>query len=189
MKAWHILLLAATLWVAYPYLRCFCKRLRAAWKIKRICQRKAYTLHKTHPFWLLGHKRYRRCDAYIETECQIYAIKFFGTPKRTVTLVLREDGQYSFRQHVAFLTNIGFAMRIPVDGKPKPLPAYDFRYKYRDEWEIKSPRRILLVHPVSMDINYLPKNGREVPVGVGEAVNGMEIYSLPRLLGEWEAAI
>ena len=118
----------------------------------------------------------------------MFAVKLFGMPRRLSILILKENGEYFIRSFIA-LISYGGGIRFPINGKPKPMPAYNFRYKYRDEWEIKTPRRVLLVNPVSMEFKRQPHHGGEITVGAGEIVNGMEIDSLPRLLGDLESAL
>lgn len=182
-------LIGVTVFVAFfPYIRCFFKRLKCAGKIKRLCQSKDYQIHATHPLWFFGRRRAKKCDLYIETANEVFAIKLFGMPRRLSVLVLKENGEYFIRSFIALISH-GGSVRFPINGKPKPMPIYDFRYQYKNEWEIKTPRRILLVNPVSMEFRRQPQHGGEVIVGAGEIVNGMEIDSLPRLLGDLESAL
>lgn len=174
--------------VFFPYIRCFFKRLKCACKIKKLCRTKGYKICSTHPLWFLGNKHAKKCDLYIETSNEVFAIKLFGMPRRLSILVLKENGEYFIRNFIA-LISYGGGIQFPINGKPKAMPAYDFRYKYRDEWEIKTPRRVLLVNPVSMEFKRQPHHGSEVTVGAGGIVNGMEIDSLPRLLGDLESAL
>ena len=181
MEFWYALIGIAAVIALFPYIRCFFKRLKCANKIKRLCRNKNYKIHATHPLWFLGSKHTKKCDFYIETANEVFAVKLFGMPRRLSILILKENGEYFIRSFIA-LISYGGGIRFPINGKPKPLPVYDFRYKYRDEWEIKTPRRVLLVNPVSMEFKRQPQHGSEVIVGAGDIVNGMEIYSLPRFL-------
>ena len=188
MEFWYALIGIAAVYTYIYYIRCFFKRLKCANKIKRLCRNKNYKIHATHPLWFLGSKHTKKCDFYIETANEVFAVKLFGMPRRLSILILKENGEYFIRSFIA-LISYGGGIRFPINGKPKPLPVYDFRYKYRDEWEIKTPRRVLLVNPVSMEFKRQPQHGSEVIVGAGDIVNGMEIYSLPRFLGYLESAL
>lgn len=188
MKFWYALIGIIALIVFFPYIRCFFKRLKCAGKIKGLCRSKNYKIQATHPLCFFGSKHAKKCDLYIETANEVFAIKLFGMPRRLSVLILKENGEYFIRSFIA-LISYGGGIRFPINGKPKPMPAYDFRYQYRDEWEIKTPRRVLLVNPVSMEFKRQPHHGGEVTVGAGEIVNGMEIDSLPRLLGDLESAL
>ena len=188
MEFWCVLIGIIAFIILFPYIRCFFKRLKCASKISKLCHRKEYKLYPTHPFWFLGNKHTKKCDLYIETANEVFAIKLFGIPKRLSILILKENGEYFIRSFIA-LISYGGGIRFPINGKPKPMPAYNFRYKYRDEWEIKTPRHILLVNPVSMEFKRQPHHSGEITVGAGEIVNGMEIDSLPRLLGDLESAL
>jgi len=188
MEFWYALIGIVAVIALFPYIRCFFKRLKCVYKIKRLCRNKNYKIHATHPVWFLGSKHTKKCDLYIETANEVFAVKLFGMPRRLSILILKENGEYFIRSFIA-LISYGGGIRFPINGKPKPMPAYDFRYKYRDEWEIKTPRRVLLVNPVSMEFKRQPHHGGEVTVGAGDIVNGMEIYSLPRLLGYFESVL
>ena len=189
MEFWYALIGIVALIVFFPYIRCFFKRLKCAYKIKRLCRAKEYKIYSTHLLGFLGSKHAKKCDFYIETANEVFAVKLFGMPRRFSILVLKENGEYFIRNFIALISSIGQGIRFPIDSKPKPMPVYDFRYKYRDEWEIKTPRRVLLVNPVSMEFKRQPHHGGEVTVGAGEIVSGMEIDSLPRLLGDLDSAL
>ena len=109
-------------------------------------------------------------------------------PRRPTVLIFKENGEYFIRSFIG-LVSVGSLVRFSINGKAKGMPVYDFRYRYRDDWEIKTPRQILLINPISMEIRRQPQNGAEIIVGAGDVVNGMEIHSLPRFLGELENAI
>lgn len=188
MGFWYALIGITAAIILFPYIRCFVKRLSCAGKIKKLCREKGYKMHAAHPFWFLGGKRGAKCDLYVETANEVFAVKLFGMPRRRSVLIFKENGEYFIRRFIGF-SSYGSAIRYPIDGRSRRLPQYDFRYKYRDEWEIKTPRHILLVNPISMEIRRQPKNGAEVIVGAGDTVNGMEIESLSRLLGDLESAI
>ena len=188
MEFWYMLIGFVTLVVLYPYIRCLLKRLTCQRKIKKICRKKGYRLYATHLLWFLGNKHSKKCDLYIETDNEVFAVKLFSMPRRLSVLVMKENGYYFVRNYIA-LMSYGAGIRFPIDSKPKPMPAYDFRYRYRNEWEIKTPRHILLINPVSMELKRQPHHGGEVIVGAGNIVNGMEIDSLSRLLGDLESAL
>ena len=188
MEFWYVLIGFVALILLFPYVRCLVKRLICLSKIKALCKKHHYRQHTTHPLWFLGSKHTRKCDLYIETPNQVFAIKLFGMPRRLSVLVMKEDGEYFVRHYIAMIS-IGQGIRFPINGKVKSMPAYDFRYKYKEEWEIKTPRHILLVNPVSMEFRRQPRHGGEVLVGAGDIVNGMEIDSLPRLLADLESAL
>ena len=174
--------------IIWPYIRCLFKRLMCIAKIKKVCRNKNYKSYSTHPLWFFGRKHSKKSDLYIETANEVFAIKLFGMPRRRTILIIKENGEYFIRSFVA-IVSYGSAMRFPIDSKPRPMPIYNFRYEYRVEWETKTPRRILLVNPVSMEFRYQSNQGSEITLGTGDTVNGMEICSLPYLLGELENAI
>ena len=188
MDFWYVSTGVVALIVLFPYIRCFFKRLICMGKIKKVCHNKGYKLYVTHPVWFHCSKHSKKCDIYIETANELYAIKLIGMPRRLSILVLKENGEYFIRSFISMTPYCG-VIHFPINGKPNPMPAYDFRYKYKDEWEIKTPRPVLLINPVSKEFRRQPQHGSEVIVGAGDIVNGMEIDSLPRLLGDLESAL
>jgi len=188
MEFWYTLSGICAVIVLIPHIRCFFKRVTCRAKIKKICRRKGYCLHPTHPLWFLGHKCAKKCDLYIETANEVFAVKLFSVPSRYTILIFTENGNYYIRKFLAFVA-YGTRARIPINGRQKPIPMYDFRYRYRDEWEIKIPRHILLVNPVSLEFRLQPQHGKESIIDAGNIINGMEIDSLPRLLGDLESAL
>lgn len=188
MEFWYVLIGIVALLVLFPYIRCFFKRLFCARKIKKVCHNKGYILHKTHALWFLGGKKANKCDFYIETANEVFAIKFFGMPSRLTVLIFKENREFFIRRYIVLLSKFAGARFPTFDGKCKPVPNYDFQYQYKTEWESKTPRRVLLVHPDSMEIRKLPQHGGEVIVGTGDIVNGMEIDSLSRLLEDLKNA-
>ena len=174
--------------LAFPTIRFLYKRLICLYKISKVCKKNGYRVVPTHPFWFLGDKHSKKCDLYIETETQVFAVKLFGATRRRVALIFKEGGEYYFRRFIAIMS-YGSVARFPINQKARVLPNYDFQYNYCVGWQIKTPRRILLVNPVPMEFRRQPLHGSEVIVGAGEIVNGMEIDSLPRLLGDLENAL
>ena len=188
MEFWYALLGIIVFIILLPYIRCFFKRLACMIKIKKICRKKRIFLHATHPLWFLGNKRQKNCDFYLETANEIFAVKLFGMPRKLSFLIIKENGEYIIRSHIALLS-YGGSISTPINSIPKQMPAYNFRFKYKDEWELKTPHHILLVNPVSIDFRRQPSNGPETIVGAGDIVNGMEIDSLSHLLGDLERAL
>ena len=185
MEFWIFLLCVIVLFLAYSYLRCFVKRLVCLGKIRRLCRKKHYRIVGTHLLWFLGSRHADRCDCYIETPNEVYAVKLFGLPRRQTVLILKENGEYVIRSFLALLPFVHFTFHT----KPRAMPVYDFRHDYRDEWEIKTPHHILLTNPTPMEIRRQPSRSGEVIIGTGDVVNGMEIASLPGFLGMLECAI
>ena len=181
MEFWFVLFGIVALVILFPFIRCFFKRLVCAIKIKRMCQRKKLVAHPTRPLWFLGSKRTKNCDIYIETPTQVLAIKLFGAPRRLSILTLKEDGNYFFRSYVV-LISYGAGFHIPLDGRERAMPSFDFRFQYKDAWNEKSTQNVLLVNPASMEFRYQPRHGGESIITEGNTVNGMEISSLKYLL-------
>lgn len=188
MEFWFVLFGIVALVILFPFIRCFFKRLVCAMKIKRMCRRKNLVVHPTHPLWFLGSKHTKKCDLYIETPTQVLAIKLFGAPRRLSILTLKEDGNYFFRSYIV-LISYGAGFHIPVDGRERVMPSFDFRFQYKDAWSNKSTRDILLANPTPMEFRYQPHHGSDRIVCVGDTVNGMELASLQYLLKELEGVL
>ena len=188
MKFWYTLTCIIALIILFPYIRCFFKRVICMVKIKKLCRNIGYKMQVTHPFWFLGSKHSKKCDLYIETASEVFSIKLFGVPRRFSILVFKENGEYFIKNYIAFIS-YGSRILLPFNSKPKPITTYNFRYQYKNEWESKSQRNILLVNPVSMELRHQPHHGGETIVNAGDIINGMEIYSLPQFLGALEKAL
>lgn len=186
MEFWIIVAAAAALIFGYPYIRCFFKRLILAAKLKAVCRRHGFGLYGTHFLWFFGVRRGRSCDFRIETKEEILSVKLFGASRRATILLFTEDGKYFVRSFIAFV-GVSSYFRNSIDGIMRKTVPYDFRRGFRDEWEIKSPKNILLVNPVCHEIRWKARNGAEKILGAGEPVNGAEIYSLANLTGYLEA--
>ena len=185
MEFWFVLFGIVALVILFPFIRCFFGRLVCAIKIKRMCQRKNLVAHPTHLLWFLGSKGTKNCDIYIETPTQVLAVKLFGAPRRLSILTLKEDGNYFFRSYIV-LISYGAGFHIPLDGRERKMPSFDFRFRYKDVWNEKNTRNILLVSPAPMEFRYQPSHGAESIVCVGDSVNGVELSSLRHLLRELE---
>lgn len=181
MDFWILIGATVLLLLCYPYLRCFVKRIILSVKIKKLCQKRGFHLYPAHPFPAFGTKGRATCDFYIETKREILAVKLFACKRAHADLCFTQTGEYYFCNYVAFISIIGTSCRIPLETKKKQLPAYDFRYRYRDAWEIKLPKNILLVHPVCREIKYAGKT-----MGAGDVIANAELYSLSRLIGYLE---
>ncbi len=188
MGLFYIILALTIFILSYPYVRCFFKRLIALIKIKSICRKKKYKLYLNHIFSFLGNKYAKNCDFYIETNKELFSIKLFGVSRRPTILIFKDNGEYFVRNFILTIF-YGQGIFMHFNGRPKKIRTYNFRYKYNKKWDAKDVRQILLISPVSMDIRFRARNGREDIVGAGNVVNGMEIYSLPQFLGELEKAL
>ena len=180
-----ILIIFIAIVILIPYIRFLFKRLSMSKKIKSVCTKLHYKFYKPSFFWMFGGRRKSKCDFYVETPTEVYAVKLFGVKKKNAELVFKQNGEY-FERHYLALISYGGGVRFPMEKKPKKLPDYDFRHQYRMEWEIKSPHNILLINPVCREIHRQVQHGVENLLGAGDVVNGMEIYPLSGFLGELE---
>lgn len=173
--------------VLFPYIRCFVKRLSCAGKIKKLCREKGYEMHAAHPLWFLGRNHAKTCDLYVETAREVFAVKLFGLPHKNDRLMLKEDGTY-FVQRIIPLLSFASASLNKSDSRSRPIPVYHFRHGYRDAWELKTPRRVLLLCP-DADVRRIPRQGAPVTLGVGDRINGMELFSMSHFLRTLENAL
>ena len=181
MEFLGVLIACAAFIALLPYIRCFIKRLIFRSKIKKACINKGYQLHTTHAFWYLGSKYSKKCDLYIETDNDVFSVKLFGMPNRRAVLVLKENGEFFIRRFFLMTYYISIVL-WSINSKDKKLPAYDFKYAYKDEWENKVFNKILLVNPVGMQFRYVSNKGVETMVQNGEYVNDMKVISLSEFL-------
>lgn len=179
------LLIAAILlavWL-YPYARTFFKRLAMRRKLRRICKAKGYSIHPAHRLWLFGRRMASSCDFYIETPDTVYAVKLFGMKKRLQKLIIRRDS-FIIRHYIGVVSRTGTAP-ISYDSKPRPLPDYNFRVSFRDEWYSKAIRPVLLLNPTCFEAR-VEKDHKEVLIGNSEAFSGMTLFTLAGFLGQLE---
>lgn len=181
MDFWIFLLVIIALIFGYPFIRSFVKRLVCFFKIKKICKKKKYVLHKTHTLWFLGRKNGKNCDCYIETPTQIFSIKFYGVIRRRKTLIVLEGGTYYFRRFLWLASRYGIRaviLFLSTDGKPKKMQEYNFNYKFKEEWKNKNIRKIFFVNPVPLEIRYKPGHSVEDAIRSGDDINGMELWTM-----------
>lgn len=175
MEFWYALIGIVAVIALFPYIRCFFKRLKCAGKIKSLCQSKGYKIHATHPLWFLGSKHAKKCDFYIETANEVLAVKLFGMPRKRSVLIVNENGEYVIRSYIVVFS-YSPGCRTPFDSKPKRMPAYDFRYKYKEGWEHKNLQRVVLVTPEPIELIHRRENGGDVLAGSNMGVRGIEYY-------------
>lgn len=163
-----------------PYVRIFAKRVLLVFKIQKCLKTGGAKLVPTHRLWMFGCKRTPRCDFYIETKDTVYAVKLFATGRRLSTLLFQSDGKYTTRNEFAIFS-YGYAHKLSFDGLPHPLPQYDFKYRFSENWYLKDFVPVLLVHPICYQIK---QGGKDV--SSGDMVNGIFVYSLSRFLAKIE---
>ena len=165
----------------FPLLRCFIKRIILVIKIKHLCQKRNYRLHKK-PFWFLGNKWTKNCEFQIETPTDIYAIKLFGLPRHRRMLILEPNEKFFIRRTIImFAYTAGMAV-FKIDGRSRRMPFYHFECPKDSDKSFKPLHKVLLVHPVTMTIHRRLSHGAELIVRDGDVVNGMEIYCLSGFL-------
>ncbi|MBQ2881728.1 MAG: hypothetical protein IJE40_05620 [Clostridia bacterium] len=168
--------------ISIPYIRFLFKRIQLYIKIKKICTKKKYRFHKNGSLWFLHTQARQNCDFYIETKNEVFAVKLFCVLKRfSNTLIFTDESEYFIRDFTAIPTLSG-GYRLPTNGKINKMINYNYRYHYKNEWEIKDPVNVLLINPVPHEIRRQSKNGNETILGNGDPVHGARIYSLSGFL-------
>lgn len=173
----------AALMIIFPYARIFVKRIILTLKIRRQCKATGARLVPHSYVWWLGGKRGESWDFAIEKQSEILIVKLFGMKKRSDMLYFLKGGGYVMRKHLALMARIGIAAMIPVDSNIHTLKNYDFRKDAPEGWYTKPQRKILLIHPTCHEIRLKVSENENPYLGAGDMVEGMEIYSLSRLLG------
>ena len=182
MAFWYGLSAIVAIVVALPFARLALRRISCAKKIKGYCKEKGYKIYPTHRLWYFSGNRSERCDLYLETEKEVLSIKLFGVSRRRRVLIFKDDGGYFIRRFISIFS-YGSVMRFPVNGRTKAMVRYDFRYKYREEWDKKALRQVLLVNPAPTELKRIPLYGGETAVAVGDTVCGAEIVTLSQIIG------
>lgn len=169
---WLWILLFVLLIVLITFIRFFIKRLFLYVKIKRRCKRKGYELVGMHCFWFLGNRNRKSADFYIKAKDTVFSIKLFGSIRKNVKIIVKENGDYLIRKYYAFLSSRSQALLFS-DSKPKPYDKYDFGIEGIGE----NVRRIILQHPAAVEMRHQPHHGSEVVVDNSDVLFGNEIYS------------
>ncbi len=164
-----------------PLIRLLAKRLSLVAKLKKVCKSKGYSLVGVKPLWFLSLNHSKNCDFYILKENEILCVKLFGLRRRDSTLVFMDENKCFLRKYIKGLPP-AVVYSTPIQTKIKSLPVFNFRYKYKLDWELKKPRNVLLINPVSAEIKYAPRSGGERFIGSNEQINNYEISSLSRFI-------
>ena len=175
MDFFIIILSIVFLFVAYPFVRFFIKRLICCLKIKRSCRKNGLKLHAAHFLWFLGLNNSRNCDFYIESDERILAVKLFGALTKRSIMMFNKDGKYRVKE--PFLRGM-----VHISKERKSVPIYNFRYRFKNEWEIKTQENTVLINPVPLDITQETDKGT-FPC---TTISGAQIRSLQTFLASLE---
>lgn len=182
MKTLIMILSIVLILFSVPYIRFFIKRIQLYIQIKKVCNKKKYRFHKNGNLWFLRNQYQGNCDFYIETKNEVFAVKLFCALKRfSQALIFTDENEYFIRDFTAVPT-LGRGFRFPTDGKIKKVIKYNYRHRFKNEWEIKDPINVLLVNPVPHEIRRQHKNGSETILGNGDPIHGAQLYSLSGFL-------
>ncbi len=161
----------------YRLCRIFSKRMAMRSELMRTCKLRGLELLPTHSFWMFGRNGGAHCDFYLVGKRTAYAVKLFTTRSYHMELHFTDDGRYYTRKYLSFNA---------WDTRYRRLVAYDFREGLRPEWRMKEIVPVLLINPICREIDYVTRNVK-MPLGAGDVVNNMRIYTISRLLEKLEA--
>lgn len=185
MEVWFLVIGIVTLYLGYPYARCFFKRLSLRSKVMKKCREKGYSLQGTHRFWFLGRKYGKKCDFFIETAEELLAVKLFCIQRHRRVLLFTDDNKYFVRryfQHMSMMGGFATGLMEIIESDDKPIPEYDFDCNGKPVAENKPIRKLLLVNPVPMAIRMKPRRDEEYVIFPGEMISGMEFMNLSGFL-------
>lgn len=176
MDFYIALVVILTLLLGYPYLRFFIKRVILLIKLIVLCKRNNAKLHFTHLFPVISKQKRKNCDLYIETQYEILSLKLFGTPGRLYFLTFKPERKYFITRYLVIPSTRGGALTTPFNGKDKTVPKYTFDYKFKNQWSFKTFRKILLIHPVSLDNKFQAERSSRYLCN-GDFLYDMEVFS------------
>ncbi len=176
MDFYIALVIILTLLLGYPYFRFFIKRIVLLIKLIIICKRNNAKLYFTHPFAVFSMRKRKRCDLYIETKYEILSVKLFGVPGRLCFFTFKPERKYFITRYLVIPSTRGGALTTPFNSKDKAIPKYTFDYKFKNKWSFKTFRKILLVHPISLDNKFQTERSSKYLCN-GDFIYDMEIFS------------
>lgn len=125
------------------------------------------------PFWFLGNRGGKNADLGIETDKELFSVKLFGPVRKNTKLIIKENGDYVIRKYYAFLSSRSQALLFS-DSNPKPFGKYAFGCGDQQS----GANRIILQHPVAVEVRHQPLRGSERVISDGDTLCGADIYSL-----------
>ncbi len=131
--------------ISFKYVRAFFKRLVFMFKLKKLCAENSYKLYTNSFLWLLGKTPHNGCDFYVETEKQVYSVKFLFIPYKS--------------RGITFIGSSEYFWGAPGIKRTYKLPTVDYLYKMRDDFARKPVMPYLLLSPASFHIYYIPHLG------------------------------
>jgi hypothetical protein len=143
--------------VCYPYVRWFIKRVVFSFKLKRFCKKNGIKIHKNSPFWVFGITKRTKCDFYVETNDTVYSVKLTENVIRKGHLSIIDATHFTFTNYrFLFIPYIGYWRQA----KHKNFPEYDFHYRFKDEFYIKTVIPMMLMLPIPAQITFYDNKSR-----------------------------
>lgn len=174
-----ILIALIVLFLIYPYLRIFFKRISLYFKLRTLCRERNLRLHGGYPLWIFSRKKDARYDFYLEGEDTVLAVKLFAVKSKTKTLYFINDASYRIRSYLGLFSRFAVHFVQPVDSAVRPLPQYTPDMK-NEAWYAKTMRELLLLHPSCGDIRRC-RDGQEQIIGTGDTVGNLTLCSFSTL--------
>lgn len=170
-----LLLIFIVVLVLCPFERFLCKRIAMFFKIKKLCEKKQYSLHIiNHGFLFSGFNR-KQSDFYIETTEAVYSIKLVGTIFKKNYLKFVDDTHYAIRPLAFQIAPTALGVGYNVKEKPQ----YSFFDSIPDSGLSKNLVKVVLVCPVSGTLQY-----NDLNVGCGESIGEALCYTTSSFLKE-----
>jgi len=135
---------------AYRIFRLIFKRISFYIRLKNICRSTGAKIYPTHIFWLFGGQYTGIADFHIETEDNIYSVKFWGAFKYKQAFDFIDPQKVAIRSY--HLLAWGF-FKTEGWGKPKIKKIHEMYFEFKridDPDLIKKRIRILLFLPAPM---------------------------------------
>ena len=170
-----VLLCIVCVVLMYPFERFLWKRICLVAQLKRVCNKKKYSLKiLNHLFLFSGFKR-RQSDFLIETNETVYSVKCVGIVFRKNYLKFIDDTHFAIRPLAFHLASTAGGVEYIVKEKPK----YSFYESVPDSALLKDLVKIVLVCPAPGTLQYNNLN-----VGSGESIGEALCYTTSSFLKE-----
>ena len=152
--------------------RAFRRRAKFVKRIKRFCKKNGYMITFTQTlidslYW----NNDERLDFILETDKEIYYVKFATAKSSLVTMTFLSKNEMRYTKHrrrSAFQTIMGMSDKTKI-----------MKINFPDFIDESNPkdRKIIVTNPTPRDIFVKTNDGVVVPTGSGERIHGYTIYS------------
>ncbi len=169
MIHWVYFILPIALFIfAIFFLTFLSKRLVLYVKIKRLCRKNGYILHRAHAVAFFGRRKGKYFDFYIEREDDILAVKLFCLPLKLTWIYFCESDEY-FLKFIIPLPIVAWTtdtVHSPIYCKRKALK-YEIKSKELEK-NGKKIKKLLLISKCQ-SVRYIPNNGGAILLNGGDS--------------------